>query len=199
MTLFRLMMKRLIVLIFGLIFIFGCNGQNEQTTTTVDCNQLNDSAMSMVIQQDFSNSVELINSAVECDPDNNVFIRNKGMILANAGMYQDCINYLGENNKQFTRVELLSTMAECHFHLNDSVAFDSLRIKVLIQVEQEFNNAKNESNLITFLTILKKFDGEKKTVEVLNSNRDLFTTPNMDNHMLEFLVSIQTLKIQEKS
>ena len=186
MTLFRLMMKRLIVLIFGLIFIFGCNGQNEQTTTTVDCNQLNDSAMSMVIQQDFSNSVELINSAVECDPDNNVFIRNKGMILANAGMYQDCINYLGENNKQFTRVELLSTMAECHFHLNDSVAFDSLRIKVLIQVEQEFNNAKNESNLITFLTILKKFDGEKKTVEVLNSNRDLFTTPNMDNHMLEF-------------
>ena len=199
MTLFRLMMKRLIVLIFGLIFIFGCNGQNEQTTTTVDCNQLNDSAMSIVIQQDFSNSVELINSAVECDPDNNVFIRNKGMILANAGMYQDCINYLGENNKQFTRVELLSTMAECHFHLNDSVAFDSLRIKVLIQVEQEFNNAKNESNLITFLTILKKFDGEKKTVEVLNSNRDLFTTPNMDNHMLEFLVSIQTLKIQEKS
>ena len=199
MTLFRLMMKRLIVLIFGLIFIFGCNGQNEQTTTTVDCNQLNDSAMSMVIQQDFSNSVELINSAVECDPDNNVFFRNKGMILANAGMYQDCINYLGENNKQFTRVELLSTMAECHFHLNDSVAFDSLRIKVLIQVEQEFNNAKNESNLITFLTILKKFDGEKKTVEVLNSNRDLFTTPNMDNHMLEFLVSIQTLKIQEKS
>lgn len=199
MTLFRLMMKRLIVLIFGLIFIFGCNGQNEQTTTTVDCNQLNDSAMSMVIQQDFSNSVELINSAVECDPDNNVFIRNKGMILANAGMYQDCINYLGENNKQFTRVELLSTMAECHFHLNDSVAFDSLRIKVLIQVEQEFNNAKNESNLITFLTILKKFDGEKKTVEVLNSNRDLFTTPNMDNHMLEFLESIQTLKIQEKS
>jgi hypothetical protein len=195
MTLFRIMMKRLIVLIFGLIFILGCNGQNGQTTTTVDCNQLNDSAMSLVIQQDFSNSVELINSAVECDPDNNVFIRNKGMILANAGMYQDCINYLGENNNQFTRVELLSTMAECHFHLNDSVAFDSLRIKVLLYVEQEFNKAKNESNLITFLTILKKFDGERKTVEVLNSNRDLFTTPDMDSHMLEFLESVQTLKI----
>jgi hypothetical protein len=195
MTLFRTMMKRLIVLIFGLIFILGCNGQNGQTTTTVDCNQLNDSAMSLVIQQDFSNSVELINSAVECDPDNNVFIRNKGMILANAGMYQDCIKYLGENNNQFTRVELLSTMAECHFHLNDSVAFDSLRIKVLLYVEQEFNKAKNESNLITFLTILKKFDGERKTVEVLNSNRDLFTTPDMDSHMLEFLESVQTLKI----
>jgi hypothetical protein len=195
MTLFRIMMKRLIVLIFGLIFILGCNGQNGQTTTTVDCNQLNDSAMSLVIQQDFSNSLELINSAVECDPDNNVFIRNKGMILANAGMYQDCINYLGENNNQFTRVELLSTMAECHFHLNDSVAFDSLRIKVLLYVEQEFNKAKNESNLITFLTILKKFDGERKTVEVLNSNRDLFTTPDMDSHMLEFLESVQTLKI----
>jgi hypothetical protein len=87
-------------------------------------------------------------------------------------------------------------MAECYFRLNDSVMFDSLKMKVLFQVELEFNNTKNESNLIAYLTMLKKFDGEKKAIETLNSNKDLFTTPGMYPNMLEILDKISTLKIE---
>lgn len=179
--------------------ISGCQGQNgneKATTTVVDCDKLNDSAMSMVTEQNFAKSVELINSAVECDPDNNVFINNKGMILANAGLYKECINHLEKHSKQFTAIERLSTMAECYFHLNNSVMFDSLKVEVLSHAEQEFNNAKNESNLITYLTMLKKFDGEKRMIETLNSNKGLFTTPDMHAHMLEFLEKIPTLKME---
>ena len=199
MILYRTLMKKTLFLIFGMTLIFGCqeqNGNEKTSTTVVDCDKLNDLAMSMVTERNFAKSVELIDSAVECDPDNNIFIRNKGMILANAGLYQECINHLEKHSKKFTRIELLSTIAECHFHLNDSVMFDSLKMEVLSHGEQEFNSTKNESNLITYLTMLKKFEGEKRVIETLNSNKDLFTTPDMHAHMLEFLEKVPTLKIK---
>jgi hypothetical protein len=87
-------------------------------------------------------------------------------------------------------------MAECHFNLKDSVMFDSLKLEVLFHVEQTFQNAKNESNLITYLTSLKKFDGEVKMIEMLDANKELFTTPDMYTHMLEFLDKIPTLRME---
>ena len=192
-------MKSVFFLIFGMTLISGCQAQigNEKATVTaVDCDKLNDSAMSMVTERNFAQAVELINSAVECEPDNNVFIRNKGMILANSGLYQDCISHLEKHSKQFTALERLSTMAECYFQLNDSIMFDSLKIQVLSHAEHEFQKSKNESNLISYLTMLKKFDGEKRMIETLNSNNDLFTIPDMHTHMLAFLEKVPTLKIE---
>jgi hypothetical protein len=96
MILYKILMKRIFLLILGLTLILGCTGQggNEKIIDKVDCESLNDSAMSAFVnEQNFANSIKLIELAVECDPDNDVFIRNKGMILANAGLYQECINF----------------------------------------------------------------------------------------------------------
>lgn len=189
-------MKKVLFLIFGMALTSGCQEQdlNEKATIGVsDCRKLNDSSMSAFIQENYTKALELINSAVECDQHNNLFIRNKAIILATGGMYQECINYLEKHSNRFTSVERLGTMAECYFHLHDLNKFDSLKVEVLSHAEREFNRASDQSNLITYITMLKKFDGEKRMTEVLNSNRDLFATPDMHADMLETMKKVPTL------
>jgi hypothetical protein len=200
MTLYKLFVKYIFILIFGVTLLQSCNGQNKiKKPIDEDCNKFNDSAMSFVSKQNFIAAVDMINLAVNCDPENNVFIRNKGMILANAGFYKECIYFIDENKKHFTKIEVLSTSAECYYNLNDTTMFDSLKTEALIEIETLFNKTKNESNLIAYLTVLKQFDGKNKALQVLNSNKDLFTTSDMYIHMLEFLDKIPTLKMEKSN
>ena len=195
-------MRKIIFLISGVILIFGCNDQNKNEVIVknkinqVDCEKLNDSAMNLLTSgRGINKSVELISLAVECNPKNKIFIRNKGMILANAGLNQECINYLEKHKNEFTKLEYLSTTAECYFNLKDSVKFNFFKESTLNESKLLFNKSKDESNLITYLTILKKFSGEDKMREVIDSNKKVFTTPDMYGHMLPFLEKVSTLKI----
>lgn len=194
-------MKIIIILIFGITFILSCNGQNriENRIVENDCEKLNDSSLSLLIdQQDFAKSLELIDLAIKCNPYNDVFIRNKGMILANSGLYQECITFLINNKEKFSRLEFISTITECYFNLKDSVSYDSMKLEVIHHSEKIFVNNKNETNLIAYLTMLKKFDGKKKMLVELDLNKEFLTTPDIYTHLLEFLNKIPTLNLNIK-
>ncbi len=190
-------MKQIPFLILGILLFLSCQqqiGKIKVEKVEVNCEKLNDSAMYMLAEQSFANSVKLINFAIECDPNNNVYIRNKGMILANAGLYKGCISHLEKNKKQYTTIERLSTTAECYFQIKDKAMFDSFKKQALINSTQEFNKRRNESTLIIHLTTLKKFDGEYRMLETLKENKSLFNSHDMYFHMIKFLEKIPTLK-----
>ena len=178
--------------------IFGCNDQerDEFAIPEASCKMLNDSAISAWVDKgDLKESVKLIDSAVACDPHSSLFARNKVMIFVEAGLYQESIDFVKQRERQFSILERLAIMADCYFHLEDSLMYDSLRSEVLSRSAQAFDSIKTESSLITYLTSLKRYDGEKKAIEMLDANRHLFEESEMYARVIDVLDDLPTLGV----
>lgn len=194
-----LKMKNRSPLILAILFFYSCNLQEEKSKKVdMPCVKLNDLALTVYQEEnDVDKALELINTAIACDPWNSVFSRNKVMFLANKAMFQELIDFMETKQEHFTRVEYLSTIAECYLNLNNPTMFDTLKVAALLEAEKMFDQNKNENNLITYVYTLKRFDGEEKMKKVLNEHKKLFSQPdNMYSHVLESTDKVSTLVIE---
>jgi hypothetical protein len=155
-----------------LIVIGDTLGGKEEIN--VECIELNDSALVLFIQRNnVEEAIAVINLAIECDSENLNFVRNKLVFLLNGEHYGECLKYLQEKKNVIRSLEYYSGTADCNYYLKNREQFDYFSNLALKEAERIFDQKRDQTNLITFLTIVKRYEGESEAYGILEKNRSV--------------------------
>ncbi len=205
----NMLLDKLLVLLF-LCPILCCCGGNENLELAIgeevsgdsEGRFWNDSAMAVVAQsQDFELALQLIDKAIESSSNNCFFVNNKGMILANGGWYEECIQLMAEREECIGEQERLSTSAIAYYHLKDSENFELFKDSAVACAEKTFGSTPTENSLVAYVTTLKLFLGEESALEVLEKNYqsvDVTLSPSSAAFLEDiqgFLSNLETLEL----
>jgi hypothetical protein len=192
-----------------LSFEFGCNWSSNQKEETINtdfplvsnCVLLNDSAMVLYTEHNpkynpflLNTCLDLLDSAIKCDPDNFTPYSNKLMICFGNASYDLSLDILDTINNRFgkTGPYYLAQKAECYYHLSDSVNFNKFKEQSIHKYDSIINTNQDLNDLLMYAMTVARLENEKEAIKLLETNKSLFE--GQDVQMEAFIQQIKGLE-----